>query len=274
MIEPRLRRHRTHGRRQNLRHLCGNPGTLGESLTYFKFMQPYLKEKKKNIDCCKVLYCSSCNAKTQHDVQCLEDGTIYQTTFRERSHPREEIRFTFMLRNTCCVCKKESYDLAQVEGDNISYTRVYPIEGSLNIPRPNNNTPEEAKAIYEEASRILDYSPRASAALMRLALQQLLDHLKVEGQNINSQIGNLKKQKLPDYVIQYMVSVRIVGNEAVHPGIINFQENIGLVPKLFDAFNYIVQELIEREKRAKLLFAELPEDKRKAVEKRDSRPIN
>lgn len=109
---------------------------------------------------------------------------------------------------------------------------------------------------------------------MRLALQQLLDHLKVEGQNINSQIGNLKKQKLPDYVIQYMDSVRIVGNEAVHPGIINFQENIGLVPKLFDAFNYIVQELIEREKRAKLLFAELPEDKRKAVEKRDSRPIN
>lgn len=47
MIEPRLRRHRTHGRRQNLRHLCGNPGTLGESLTYFKFMQPYLKEKKE-----------------------------------------------------------------------------------------------------------------------------------------------------------------------------------------------------------------------------------
>nr|DAM11785.1 MAG TPA: hypothetical protein [Caudoviricetes sp.] len=33
MIEPRLRRHRTHGRRQNLRHLCGNPEQVGESLT-------------------------------------------------------------------------------------------------------------------------------------------------------------------------------------------------------------------------------------------------
>ncbi len=32
MIEPRLRRHRTHGRRQNLRHLCGNLGQVGEGL--------------------------------------------------------------------------------------------------------------------------------------------------------------------------------------------------------------------------------------------------
>ena len=39
MIEPRLRRQRTHGRRQNLRHLCGNAGEVGESLIQKEFYE-------------------------------------------------------------------------------------------------------------------------------------------------------------------------------------------------------------------------------------------
>jgi hypothetical protein len=51
---------------------------------------------------------------------------------------------------------------------------VWPRQGVA--PLPNPDTPEDIRRDYEEASTILDLSPRGAAALLRLAVQKLCAH--------------------------------------------------------------------------------------------------
>ena len=52
---------------------------------------------------------------------------------------------------------------------------IYPI--SSNAPLPSDDTPEDVKDDYTEARAVLNNSPRASAAVLRLALEKLMPHL-------------------------------------------------------------------------------------------------
>ena len=66
---------------------------------------------------------------------------------------------------------------------------VYPQSGEATPPNPD--LPEEVLQDYNEASRILDLSPRGSAALLRLAIQKLCKELGQSGKDLNSDIGSL-----------------------------------------------------------------------------------
>lgn len=46
-----------------------------------------------------------------------------------------------------------------------------------NIPMPHTDMPESVKEIYNEAREIASNSPRAAAALLRLALEKLTEEL-------------------------------------------------------------------------------------------------
>ena len=48
---------------------------------------------------------------------------------------------------------------------------VYPVRGEA--PLPNPDLPEDIRGDYDEASTILDLSPRGAAALLRLGIQKL-----------------------------------------------------------------------------------------------------
>jgi len=68
----------------------------------------------------------------------------------------------------CCVsCEKQSIW--------VNSELVYPETNK--VDNPNDDLPEKVKEIYLEAAKISDASPRASAALLRLALQELLNEL-------------------------------------------------------------------------------------------------
>ncbi len=144
--------------------------------------------------------------------------------------------------------------------------RVFPNTGTA--PRPNSEMPADPKLDYLEAATIAATSPRASAALLRLAIQKLCVHLGGTGANLNDDIGELVASGLPTQVQRALDVVRVVGNNAVHPGQIDAND-AALADKLFPLVNLIVEYMIELPKRTKDLYDALPEGAKAAIAKRD-----
>src|SRR3989304_8987725 len=136
---------------------------------------------------------------------------------------------------------------------------------------PNDDLADEIKKDYIEAAIIFNDSPRASAALLRLSLQKLCKQLGEKGENINTDIANLVKKGLNPLVQKSLDSLRITGNNAVHPGEINLDERSEKVLKLFELINFIAEKMVTEPKEIESFYENLPEDAKKAVEKRDSK---
>lgn len=134
---------------------------------------------------------------------------------------------------------------------------------------PNEDLPEDMRADFNEARLILDLSPRGAAALLRLCIQKLCRHLGKPGKNINDDIAALVKDGLDVRVKQALDIVRVVGNEAVHPGTMDLRDNRETAAKLFDLVNRIAYDTISHPKELKALMASLPSDKVAAIAKRD-----
>ena len=69
-----------------------------------------------------------------------------------------------------------------------------------------------------------------------------------------------------------MDAVRVIGNEAVHPGTLDLKDDVDTATRLFDLLNIIAEQMISNPRHVKELYAKLPEAKRKAIEKRDGNP--
>jgi hypothetical protein len=137
-------------------------------------------------------------------------------------------------------------------------------------PAANADLPPDVAVDYAEAASIVNLSPRGAAALLRLAVQKLCVHLGQPGKNINDDIGALVKDHgLPVLIQQAMDTVRITGNESVHPGEINLNDDQELALALFDFVNIIAEDRISTPKKVQAMYDRLPEGKRAAVEKRD-----
>lgn len=144
----------------------------------------------------------------------------------------------------------------------------YPDTGA--VPFPNPDMPDLVKKLYLESASILTKSPRASAALLRLAIQLLCKELGESGENINSDIKELVKKGLPKIVQQSLDIVRVTGNDAVHPGQIDTDDAI-TVTKLFEMVNLIIEYMISLPNRVSGLYNNLPEEKISGIEKRDTK---
>ena len=148
-------------------------------------------------------------------------------------------------------------------GDKI----VYPIYATAEPP--NEDLPEGIKMDYEEARTIADRSPRGAAALLRLSIQKLCIHLGQSGKNINADIAALVEKGLPPRVQQALDSVRVIGNEAVHPGSIDLVDDRDTVNALFKVVNFIAAKMLTEHREIEELYATLPNDKIAAIDRRD-----
>ncbi|PFE33923.1 hypothetical protein CN270_11420, partial [Priestia megaterium] len=108
----------------------------------------------------------------------------------------------------CYQCKKPSI---WIDGK-----MVYPL--SSPVPLPNQDMPKDVKELYEEARKVGALSPIASTAMLRLALEKLLPQIGAEKGSIDSMIGQLVRKGLPKEVEKALDNLRVIGNEAVHPG--------------------------------------------------------
>lgn len=141
-------------------------------------------------------------------------------------------------------------------------------------PLPNLDLPAEIRRDFEEARAIVGDSPRGAAALLRLCLQKLCIHLGEKGRNIDDDIASLVSKGLNPLVQKALDIVRVIGNEAVHPGVIELTDDQGTALQLLTLINSIADQMITHPKNIQDLYGKLPASKREAIEKRDSKDKN
>jgi Domain of unknown function (DUF4145) len=126
-------------------------------------------------------------------------------------------------------------------------------------PLPNPDLPDDIRDDYLEALGIADRSSRGAAALLRLSVQKLCKHLGELGDNINNDIGNLVKKGLPARIQQALDVVRVVGNNAVHPGQMDLKDDREVAAVLFQLVNLIAQTMISEPKAVQEMYDKLPQ---------------
>jgi len=137
--------------------------------------------------------------------------------------------------------------------------------------RPNPDLPNDIVQDFEEAREIVNASPRGAAAILRLCIQKLCQHLGEKGKNIDDDIASLVKKGLQPLVQKSLDIVRVIGNEAVHPGVMDLKDDRDTALRLFDLVNAISEQMISHPKVVSEMYAQLPESKRKAIETRDKK---
>lgn len=200
------------------------------------------------------IHCPYCHIFSQVDVfkQHFDSDTVYE-------NGKQKVK-TYQEIHRCSNC-----------GGKFFY-----IDGKLKYPEPEviapaADMPEEVKKLYMEASSICHRSPRATCALLRLAIEVLCNQLGAEGDTVSAKIATLVRRGLSTELQQALDVVRVVGNNAVHPGQIAFDvddENTALM--LFNLINIIVQRLISEPTTIKTLFDSLPDAAKAHVTHRDN----
>ncbi|MGJ8563849.1 MAG: DUF4145 domain-containing protein [Alphaproteobacteria bacterium] len=171
-----------------------------------------------------------------------------------------------MLQNLFLSQCSNCWDFAIWRGINL----IYPSR-TLEFS-PNPDLSDAIKKDFIEAAGILYLSPRGAAALLRLGIQKLCIELGLPGKNINDDIAALVKRGLPSGVQQALDVLRVIGNEAVHPGTLDLSDDIETVQSLFEIVNFIAEKMISEPNKIKAMFDSLPENKRLGIEQRDSPP--
>ncbi|WP_437496059.1 DUF4145 domain-containing protein [Sorangium sp. So ce1099] len=147
---------------------------------------------------------------------------------------------------------------------------VYPPH--MSGPEPSPDLPPDLMRDYEEARTIVRASPRGAAALLRLVVQKLCAVLGEPGKNINDDIASLVKNRgLPQQVQQALDVLRVVGNNAVHPGQLDLRDDVDTVQKLFGLVNLVVEIMITQPKHVTEMYSSvIPDSLRVAIDRRDS----
>jgi hypothetical protein len=152
----------------------------------------------------------------------------------------------------------------------MEYVMVYP--GQIEVESPNNDLPDDIKVDYLEAANIMNQSSRGAAALLRLAVEKLVNGLDAKGKDLNTKIGDLVSKGLSPKIQKSLDVVRFIGNEAVHPGQIDLNDSPEIAQTLFRLVNVIADDMITKPKEIDLIYDELvPENHKNGINKRDSK---
>ncbi|MGZ5051043.1 MAG: DUF4145 domain-containing protein [Methylobacter sp.] len=161
--------------------------------------------------------------------------------------------------SVCNHCKKCSY----------WYDGKLVVPQSALVPAAHQDMPAECVDDFNEARAIVDMSPKAAAALLRLALRKLLIEVGEDGCNIKANIANLIDNGLPAEVQQVLASCGMSDSSAKDPGEIVYSDTQDGAYHMFNIINFIVEDRISRPMQIESLFAQLPESVKKAADRHD-----
>jgi hypothetical protein len=166
----------------------------------------------------------------------------------------------------CFNCNGEQY---WIQNDSWDHEMVLPTSEAG--PRPHLDMPPDVRGDYEEARSIVNRSPRGACALLRLAVQKLCKDLGETGKNLNDDIAALVQKGLPVEAQQALDALRVIGNNAVHPGELDLRDDRETASQLFNLLNFIVRDRISEPKQRRKLFDMLPQKAKDAIQERDAK---
>lgn len=173
--------------------------------------------------------------------------------------------------STCFVCRGEAVWLRSVSygtGSRRTIGKLIHPTAKLSGPARSSDMPEEVAALYDEASTILALSPRSASALLRLALEVLLEGMYPDKQgNLNAMIGAAVADGLPERVQKTMDFMRFSGNQSVHK--FHHDDTPETAATLFNLLNIVVERLITQPKQLDSLYDGLPEGFKEQIDRRD-----
>ncbi|MEN6452560.1 MAG: DUF4145 domain-containing protein [Thermoguttaceae bacterium] len=213
-------------------------------MTKTKYVPPKYKETE--------FHCARCGVYAHQSW--LETGWL------ARVHTLRKFKESDMAVCVCGHCKQFSFWH--------NYTLIVPDGGSAPLPHPD--MPPEVREDFAEARSIVAKSPRGAAALLRLVVQKLMPVFGEKGKDINTDIANLVTKGLPVGLQQALDTVRVIGNDAVHPGELDLNDNPQVAQSLFNIVNMIVEKMITQPKELATIYGNLPQKKLDAIEKRDA----
>lgn len=150
---------------------------------------------------------------------------------------------------------------------------IYPEKSAA--PLPNKDLPPDATTLFNEARSVLQRSPRAAAALLRMCAEDLVNFLTPEKKSgtLNDRIGYLVKERdLPQNIQRALDSLRVIGSDAVHVmGEIIREDDQSTALKLFPLVNAIAYSMITQKNEIDRIYeTKVPKTKREAIDRRDS----
>ncbi len=191
----------------------------------------------------------------------MDSGLVFFEKKNQRDRYADDLDARNLYASKCFNCKKIAVWVHR--------SLVFPPQRTG--VAPNSDLPPEISRDFEEARSILGLSPRGAAALLRLCVQKLCAFLGEKGKNIDDDIASLVSKGLNPLVQQALDIVRVIGNEAVHPGTIDIRDDPDTAHELLVLVNLIADQMISHPKAVSEMYAKLPETKRNAIEQRNER---
>jgi hypothetical protein len=246
---------------------CPHCGALAQQFWYKVHSQLLGKDRKtpnrwtaEEIDSFENSRDDKIPAEVRRELADVMRRVLAGEVFTEQDETSYSERLVENLHLTRCYnCNR----LAVWIGDAIAYPPT------RSGPPPNEDMPADVRGDFEEARSVLALSPRGAAALLRLAIQKLCVHLGEAGKNLNGDIGNLVKKGLDVKVQRSLDIVRVIGNNAVHPGQIDLRDDRDTADKLLSLVNLITDIMITQPKHVEAMYETIPESQRKQIEERD-----
>ena len=195
--------------------------------------------------------CFHCTITTQHQWRALESkdilGIMHYTDLEGLGNFKISI---------CYNCE----GIAMWHNDKT----IFP--NTSHQPSAHTEMPEQIKLIYEEAAIISRLSPRASCALMRHALEELVKNIGYKDRLFDS-IGQMYEEGLIDDAIKDALDiVRLTGNDSLHSNQIDMSDQTN-VDYMFILINEIVESLIALPKRRKGMLEKFGENRLDSIKK-------
>ncbi|EHJ51651.1 DUF4145 domain-containing protein [Streptococcus macacae] len=203
----------------------------------------------------KGLICPYCSSLASHRWISRElDFDPNPQTIKEEKNPNIT---TYILQAKCLACNKISIWIKTIntshnifnDTDKSEFEKlIYPQKTMEEIPLPSLDMPQTICSLYLEARAILGKSPKAAAALSRLAIEELLKYLGNKENSLDENINALLTKGLPKEVKEMLIKAQVLGDEAIAPGKINSHDNKELALSLLKLLNFIVNNQISQNK--------------------------